>query len=91
MHWDVDTCRELLKRFPRPLFRMNDAYEVCSRYWPLAKHHGTGLWCGLQKHGLIVRTATPIGKARRRFYWERTEREEQEPGAWPPAWVTWGR
>lgn len=74
--WTEETLRAALSVFPPRVFRQNDAYAYCDRTPGRAKWHGTSLWHNLQKYGLIVRTAEPIGKNIRRCYWQRTPGSE---------------
>jgi hypothetical protein len=54
---------------PWPVFRQRDIYGVAEKTG-FRRAAGQGLWNKLLKHGWIVKTGTPIGKSKRRFYWE---------------------
>jgi predicted transcriptional regulator len=68
--WSGDVER-VLALLPAPLFRPRDIYDVAAKLG-LDGSEANRMWRTLLEQGRIVRTATPIGNAKRRFYWERT-------------------
>lgn len=67
---DVERALALL---PSPMFRPRDIYDVADELFGRRyRYYGNALWYLLEKRGRIVRTGTLIGRAKRRFYWQRT-------------------
>lgn len=69
--WSGDVER-VLALLPAPVFRPRDIYEVARKLGIDDGSEANRMWRTLLEQGRIVRTATPIGNAKRRFYWERT-------------------
>lgn len=65
---DID---HFLAGLPKPLFRQRDAYTRADQLG-IDRWQGQSVWVKLVSTGRIVRTTVPIGRATKRFYWERS-------------------